>query len=63
MDEYQDQTVWYELYEIYPKARHPFQHQGFVKDFDSRKEAEDYAADNIPDGVEYRIKRVTGLPD
>lgn len=63
MNEYQDQSVWYELYELHPEARNVFQRQEFIKDFDTWEEAEEYAVDNIPEGIEYRIKRVTGLSD
>lgn len=63
MNEYQDQIVWYELYTLNPTAKHVFQRQKFVKDFNTWEEAEEYAVDNIPDGTEYRIKRVSGLAD
>ena len=63
MNEYQDQSVWYELYELNPEARNVFQRQEFIKDFDTWEEAEEYAVDNVPEGTEYRIKRVTGLSD
>lgn len=62
MNEYQDQSVWYDLFTLRPEAKHVFQRQEFVKDFDTWEEAEEYAVDNIPDGTEYHIKRVCGLP-
>lgn len=63
MNEYQDQEVWYELYELHTGARNVLQRQEFIKDFDDWQAAEEYAVENIPEGVEYRIKRVTGLSD
>lgn len=63
MNEYQDQDKWYELYALHPEARNVFQRQEFIKDFDTWEKAEEYAVDNIPEGTEYRIKRVYGLSD
>lgn len=63
LNEYQDQSVWYELYELHPEASNIFQREEFIKDFDTWEQAGVYAVDNIPDGTEYRIKRVYGLSD
>lgn len=55
MNEYQDQAVWFELYEF----------DGFkwifVADFDTRDDAKAYAEGFMEDGEEYKIKRVYGL--
>lgn len=63
MNEYQDQIKWYRLYALHPEARDVFQRQEFIQDFDTWEEAEEYAVDNIPEGIEYRIMRTYGWPD
>jgi len=63
MNEYQDQSVWYELYALYPEAQHVFQRSAFVEDFDTCEQAEAYASGYFSPGEPYRIKRVTGLDE
>ena len=56
MNEYQDQSVWYELY-----GYDGFQWV-FVADFDTRDEAEDHMDES--EWLEYegmRVRRITGL--
>lgn len=63
MNEYQDQSVWYELYALRPEAAHIFQRSEFVEDFDTYEQAEAYAKGYFEAGESYRIKRVAGLAD
>lgn len=63
MNEYKDQSVWYELYALHPEARNVFQRQEFVKDFDTWEDAEAYAEGYFEPDEEYKVKRVYGLSD
>jgi len=61
MNEYQDQSVWYELYALRPEAKSILQRQLFVEDFDTYWEAEAFAEGFFGQYEGYRIKRCTGL--
>jgi hypothetical protein len=61
MNEYQDQSVWYELYALHPEARHVFQRSEFIQDFDTYEDAEAYASGYFSPGEPYRISRRCGL--
>jgi len=63
VNEHQDQEVWYELYALNPEAKHVFQRQAFVEDFDTRWEAEAFAEGYFGQHESYRIKRCTGLDE
>lgn len=59
MNEYQDQDVWFELYAHRPTRLR----SEFVKDFDTRDDAEAYAKGYFKAGETYHVKRVTGLDE